>query len=285
MGRKKGSNLEEAVAVLEESILQEQFKGIDKSKILITTNKKFLNGRHEIDVFVEINPESEYSSKFFIECKDWIKPVGTSVVNNLETKIKKLGATKGFLVARKFSKHVPKQANEYGIGLVKANNNTDLLLKMPSASQHNVKNSYYVIFFDGEKLDNKQQVNEVFKSKFEGVTLYQYLENIKKEELIKGAINHIDENYSGDNLYKVNKEIFWEEGEFEDLVNKKKYQRLSIHLFLEIWFSKSKLIYDYDFSQKGKRIIKQEILNENGQNIPLHFILNLDKIKGEEGNK
>jgi hypothetical protein len=100
----KGSVLEKAVRLIQESILKSdpKFAGIEFS---IEHNQilTIAGVRHEIDVLVKTLPSSQYESIWIFECKNWSKPVGKNEVIVLAEKVKAAGATRGFLVAREFT--------------------------------------------------------------------------------------------------------------------------------------------------------------------------------------
>ncbi len=108
----KGKVLERAVKLIQEAVLKSdpKLKGISFS---IETNKtiKIADVRHEIDVFVKTLPNSSYESTWIFECKNWSEPVDKNQVIYLAEKVKVVGATKGFLVAKEFTKDARAQAN------------------------------------------------------------------------------------------------------------------------------------------------------------------------------
>lgn len=107
----KGKSLERAVRLIQEAVLKSDPKlaGIDFS---IETNKivKVADVRHEIDVFVKTLPGSSYESTWIFECKNWSQPVDKDQVVCLAEKVKVIGAAKGFLVAKGFTKDARAQA-------------------------------------------------------------------------------------------------------------------------------------------------------------------------------
>lgn len=103
--RQKGDLLEYAVLRIEETVLAQhpQFKGcdvtIERKKILV------LQGvRHEIDLLVTINPQTNYPAQHIIECKNWKAPVGTAEVASLAIKREAVRASSASLIAPVFTK-------------------------------------------------------------------------------------------------------------------------------------------------------------------------------------
>jgi hypothetical protein len=103
--RNDGHTLERAVEFIQKAILtkrpefQSAAKLIERNKIITVQGV-----RHEIDVCVTLNPQTAYAATYVFECKDHREPVGKAHVSILVDKLNALGATKGFLVARKLTK-------------------------------------------------------------------------------------------------------------------------------------------------------------------------------------
>jgi hypothetical protein len=134
----KGKVLERAVKLIQEAVLKSdpKLKGISFS---IETNKtiKVADVRHEIDVFVKTLPNSSYESTWIFECKNWSEPVGKNQVIYLTEKVKVVGATKGFLVAKEFTKDARAQANtDQRLGLITCAD--DFLSPLSFQLQHSV---------------------------------------------------------------------------------------------------------------------------------------------------
>lgn len=278
MGKKKGTDLEDAVAVLEEIILSEELKGLDKSKIRITP-RKWINGHDDdVDVLVEINAEGTHSTKFFIECKDWKKkPVGKGVVRDLSYKINKFKAQKGFIIARKFTNPAIRAAEEEGIELVILDDNSDGLLKVPILQHLEFLDSEYRIYFDDLLCRNQEVYDSIFNSYYKGDTVKNQLDsymNNNREHLQKDFKNWVKKNYNGPSVYNKEIELMHQKGSFLNPDDKKTYNKLSITIKLKIYFTESTLIYDYSFSEKRKRIMRGEFLNSKGEKILFDLVEN-----------
>jgi hypothetical protein len=102
---KKGRALEKAVFLIQEAILKADPK-LNGVKFSIEANKivSVAGVHHEIDILVKTLPGSAYESTCLFECKNWNKPVGKNEASILADKVNALGATRGFLVAREFTK-------------------------------------------------------------------------------------------------------------------------------------------------------------------------------------
>jgi Restriction endonuclease len=106
----KGDSLENAVAVIEEVILQSSARIgrkpiVEKKKIII------VNGvRHEIDVYVTADLAPGYKSIFIFECKNWKEAVGKNEIIIFSEKIDASHATSGCFVAKSYTSDAVSQA-------------------------------------------------------------------------------------------------------------------------------------------------------------------------------
>jgi hypothetical protein len=134
----KGKSLERAVKLIQEAVLKSDPKlaGVNFS---IETNKivKVADVRHEIDVFVKTLPGSSYESSWIFECKNWSQPVDKNQVIYLAEKVKVIGAAKGFLVAKEFTKDARAQSKaDQRLGLITCAD--DFLSPLSFQLQHSV---------------------------------------------------------------------------------------------------------------------------------------------------
>src|SRR5258706_13406238 len=106
----KGRALEYAVSLIQDCILRSEPK-LGRNGFSIETNRvRVVEGvRHEIDVLAKTLPGSAYESSWIFECKNWNKPVSKNDVIVLAEKVRALAASKGFLVAKSFSKDAEAQ--------------------------------------------------------------------------------------------------------------------------------------------------------------------------------
>ncbi len=107
----RGDVLEQAVRTIETAILR-TLPAAGHSKLTIETKKIIVveGVKHEIDVWVHVDPGGGYDTLVVFECKDWKKTVGKNEVIVLSEKLKASGAQHGYLVARKFSRYASAQA-------------------------------------------------------------------------------------------------------------------------------------------------------------------------------
>lgn len=107
----KGSLLEDAVELIEKAIFQnnpdikESNFSIERNKICIVDGVK-----HEVDIYVTVDVGYGYKSTYIFECKNWKKRVGKNEIVQLSEKIRSIGATFGYFVAKEYSKYAIAQS-------------------------------------------------------------------------------------------------------------------------------------------------------------------------------
>lgn len=124
--------MEEAVYFIQKTILESdpQYRGL---KFTIARNEHLNTGgvRHEIDVLVRVNPDTDYEAMLVFECKNWNAAVGKNEVIILSEKIHALSAARGFLVAKQFSSDAEAQArNDPRIKLVRCSTDFSSVLSI-----------------------------------------------------------------------------------------------------------------------------------------------------------
>lgn len=276
--KRKGDILEEAVKFLEEWVLEREYKTlVDENKIRITPKAIVLDGRHEIDLLIEINPDSKYGAKFIIECKNWKNPVGTPEISKLVTKIKDLRAQRGIIVAPSFSPLAIAQAKEEAIELIEIEDNLDKVVRMPFVLQHKILGSYLTIYLDGNLCQDQEVVNSILNSELGGQSLIDYLKTIvdpRYSQYKTDAVKFVRENYNGQNYYNVNKVIFSRNDiSVTDRKDNITYKSINVRLNFHIWYAVASIIYDFSFKTQGRRIIKQELPTMDNNYIPIFMNL------------
>ncbi len=109
----KGNALEQAVREIESAILG--FEPTAKEKPFTVEYKKIVvvdGVKHEIDVYVMVLFGPGYNSLFIFECKNWADPVGKNEIIVFSEKIKAVGATHGYFVAKAFTADAKAQAKK-----------------------------------------------------------------------------------------------------------------------------------------------------------------------------
>src|SRR6266851_8198688 len=108
----KGDALENAVAAIEEVILQSSVgmgrKPIVEKKKIITVN----DVGHEIDVYVTADLAPGYKPIFIFECKNWKEAVGKNEIIIFSEKIDVSRATSGCFVAKSYTSDAVHQAKQ-----------------------------------------------------------------------------------------------------------------------------------------------------------------------------
>jgi hypothetical protein len=106
----KGDALENAVAAIEEVILQSS-AGIGRKPIIEKKKIIIVNGvRHEIDVYVTIDLAAGYRPIFIFECKNWKEAVGKNEIIVFSEKIGASHANSGCFVAKSYTTDAVSQA-------------------------------------------------------------------------------------------------------------------------------------------------------------------------------
>jgi Restriction endonuclease len=111
--QRKGSDLEQAVRAIEDSILRAA-PGFAEGTFKILGNRIInVEGvRHEIDVFVTASLAPGYESIFIFECKNWDAKVGKNEIVVFSEKILAASAQRGFFVAKSYTRDAIAQAKK-----------------------------------------------------------------------------------------------------------------------------------------------------------------------------
>src|SRR5258707_7903089 len=106
----KGDALENAVAAIEEVILQSS-AGLGRKPIVEKKKIIRVDGvRHEIDVYVTADLAPGYKSIFIFECKNWKEAVDKNAIIIFSKKIEVSHATSGCFVAKSYTSDAVSQA-------------------------------------------------------------------------------------------------------------------------------------------------------------------------------
>lgn len=107
----KGDALHRAVGAIEHTILSQSPALGEKTFVIEHKKVVRVNGvRHEVDIYVTVDPAPGYASIYIFECKNWEKPVGKNEITNFTEKSKVLNASHGYFVAKSFTKDARAQA-------------------------------------------------------------------------------------------------------------------------------------------------------------------------------
>lgn len=107
----KGNLLEEVVESIERFILEED-SSIKDHNLTIERRKRIRVDEvlHEYDLFIKIDMGNSYESTFVFECKNWEDNVNKNEIIVFSEKINAVNATKGFFIAKSFTKDAIAQA-------------------------------------------------------------------------------------------------------------------------------------------------------------------------------
>lgn len=109
----KGDALERAIQILETFILgtnpstREATVTIEPKKIIDNNGVK-----HEIDIYITVDPGNGYDSIYIFECKNWEHKVGKNEIIVFSEKINITRAAKGFFVAKSFTSDAEARAKQ-----------------------------------------------------------------------------------------------------------------------------------------------------------------------------
>jgi hypothetical protein len=104
--RKKGTDLERAIASIERTILNAVPTLSDKSYKIISPRIIIVDGvKHEIDIWVEFDIGGGYKSIFIFESKNWEKKNGKNDLIIFSKKIEVAQAQRGFFLAKALTKY------------------------------------------------------------------------------------------------------------------------------------------------------------------------------------
>ena len=97
-----------------ESVILRECDGYDEKTFLISRKKVVIvdGVRHEIDVYVQVLVANGYDPVFIFECKNWEDKVGKNEIIVFSEKVEATNASKGFFVAKGFTKDAVAQAKK-----------------------------------------------------------------------------------------------------------------------------------------------------------------------------
>jgi hypothetical protein len=109
----KGDALHQAVSAIEQHILHTS--PALKEKTFVFEDKKIVcvgGVRHEIDIFVTVDPAPGYAAVHIFECNNWKKSVGKNEIVDFSEKIRAVKAAHGYFVAKSFTRDARAQAKK-----------------------------------------------------------------------------------------------------------------------------------------------------------------------------
>lgn len=279
--QQKGNNLEDAVRLIEQTILNSK-PGLKDFPFFIETKKIFVveGVRHEIDVYVEIDLGHGYKSIFVFECKNWENPVGKNELVIFSEKLKITKAQKGYFIAKQFTKDAVNQAaKDERIALLAVANDNSILFSFPdfhfterdqskvhtNASLIKRGASRDTVSFQPLSLDEcKAELNG------ESINLTSYINaNISKvinERLKKEPTHRLP---AGVYNYEYDEILIYEPAAFT--VDGFDIERLELDIAFPLIVSRPKIKYAFAIDQRGK-VLSYESTTSKGDTIGIAFI-------------
>jgi len=129
-----GRRLEDAVTAIERTILTSspEFAG---AEIRVEPRQWFCpdGEKIDVDVYVSVGKDPMYGSIFLFECKNWNEKVGPEPIVYFGRKIELLNATRGFFIAKRFTRYARNTAKKYPrMKLLLCNETIDPIVEFPN---------------------------------------------------------------------------------------------------------------------------------------------------------
>lgn len=279
--QQKGTHLEDAVRLIEQTILNSK-PGLKDFPFSIETKKIFVveGVRHEIDVYVEIDLGHGYKSIFIFEFKNWKVPVGKNELIIFSEKLKITNAQKGYFVAKKITKDAVNQAAKDGrIELLEVTTDNTILLSFPDfhfieRDQSKVHTNANFLKRGACKKNIEYQPISPGDCKVEldgtSIDLTKYIhENSSK--VIENRINNEPTNRLPEGVYnyEYNETLYYEPGSF--IINGFDIERLELNITFPIIVTRPKIKYAFEVGRRGK-VISYESTTSKGDTIGIAFI-------------
>ncbi len=271
----KGDSLEEAVEKIQSLILRTN-PAFQNSNFTIERKKLIFPGdvKREIDLYVKVDPGNDMDSIFIFECKNWNSPVDANSITIFNTKITETNATKGFFIAKTYSKDAVKEAKKYPrLFILKATEDYIDLSPFPHMHMtlHNSDRIFTMEIIEKGILSNEGSTNkiEIGKVIYQGEKIpVQEFFNPIYEETIDQKMKTEMTQFLDEGIYKYSyhREIDYEDGKL--LINQIEVEKIIIDVDFEIQIVKPIIISKFDIESKG-RYLKQEF------NMPLKGKLEL----------
>jgi len=277
----KGSHLEDAVRLIEQTILNSK-PGLKEFPFLIETKKIFVADgvRHEIDVYVEIDLGHGYKSVFIFECKNWKDPVGKNELIIFSEKLKITNAQKGYFTAKKLTKDAINQATKDNrIELLEITADNSIILSFPDfhsierdQSKVHTNANFIKRGTSNEKIESQPISPDDCKVELDGesIDLTMYI-NKKSSEIIESRINNEPTHRLPEGVYnyEYNETLFYEPGSL--IVQGLDIERIELNITFQIIVTRPKIKYAFEVGQRGK-VISYESKTSKGHTIGIAFI-------------
>ena len=261
-----GDALEDAVRLIEQTILQTTAKGatvtIEPKKVITVDGVK-----HEIDLFITIDFGKGYTAIYIFECKNWIKGVGKNSIIVFSAKINVTKAQKGFFIAKRFGKHAIAQAKlDDRIELLTASTELDTLPPLITTFHmvHEVSSrtdlSFRVVTSNPQDLVGHTDTNEIrARLRNEELSYQEFAQHI--HDIVKNEVmNHEPTGTfrEGIHPYDRTRTFTYQPGEL--FIDGLECRELEAHVTWETQIIHPKIVSKFDIQTRG-RVVRQEFDN------------------------
>ena len=277
----KGNYLEDAVEKIQTTIIKTN-PSLKTSKFTIERKKLIFPGgvRREIDLFVEVDPGNDMESIFLFECKNWENTVDPNSITIFNTKIEETNATKGFFIAKSFSKYAKLEAAKYPrVTLLTADDNFIDTVPFPEThmtyhDKSKRKIEVEIVQRSVQKNESKSKVEKFDPKKvfFEGkeITAKNFFMNLCEvaidEKMKTEQTQFLDE---GCYPYSHKKKFEFETGKLE--INTWDIEKILLEVNFEVQIIKPVIVSKFDIESKG-RYLQQEFITPDGGKLNTTFV-------------
>lgn len=277
----KGNKLEEAVEQIERKIflsnpsLKESKSYFERKKII-----KADGVTHEVDLHIRVDSGNGYESIYIFECKNWEAKVDKNEIIIFSYKINETKATRGFFVAKKFTKDAIAQAKlDKRIELVTASDLDIDLSIFPEMhtiwEEKNERKIYVKPFYTGEI-----ESGEEFK-KFESGKLIYQGKDINPQEFFVNLSDLVVEKRMAEEQthllvegkYKYKHETDFNYKKEELILDGNEIEKIRICVEFEQQVIKSSIVSKFDIHTRG-RFLEQEFKMPHKTRLNIKLITN-----------
>ena len=281
----KGNKLEEAVELIEKTILESN-PSLKADNFKIETKKIIMNGRvrYEIDIYVEINQGFDYKSIFIFECKNWGKKVSTDEIIKFAEKIDVVKAQKGFFVAKEYTSSAQARAKQdKRIDLLYLNNNPFDLSPFTEFEFMNKVNRIMGVEVFGFGVIDREKA-ETHTIDFENCTAKYKEREVKFKDLIIWLIEIManekmrDEQLNklpeGKYSYYAEKEFLFKRNELwvKESSFDKNVEKIKIRVYFDIKLTRPKIVSKIDIITRGRVIEYELVKTSTGGEIKFNLV-------------
>jgi hypothetical protein len=264
--QEKGNALEDAVRLIEQTILQSTAKDatvtIEPKKVITVDGVK-----HEIDLFITIDFGKGYTAIYIFECKNWIKGIGKNSIIVFSAKINVTKAQKGFFIAKRFGKHAVAQAKlDSRIELLTASTELDTLpplitnFHMVHEVSSRTELSLKVVTSNPQDLVGHTDTNEISVRLRNEELSYQEFAQLIHDIVKNEVMNHEPTGKFSEGFYPYDETRTFTYQPDELFVDGLECRELDAHVTWEAQIIHPKIVSQFDIQTRG-RVVTQEFDN------------------------